>query len=98
LAYVAFNAAPETRAQRAEAASQAATPHFTGQQNAFVQFVLGQYVAQGVDELDAEKLVPLLKLKYQNALPDAFMELGEPALVRSVFVGFQKYLYSAQVR
>ena len=42
---------------------------FTDKQRAFIDFVLAQYVAQGVDELDAEKLSPLLKLKYRNAHP-----------------------------
>jgi len=56
--------------------------------------VLAQYVAQGVDELDAEKLSPLLKLKYRNAIADAFAELGQPDQVRRVFVGFQRHLYS----
>lgn len=57
--------------------------------------MLAQYVAQGVDELDAEKLSPLLKLKYRNAIADAFAELGRPDQVRRVFVGFQRHLYSA---
>jgi type I restriction enzyme, R subunit len=96
LAYVAFNAPPETRAIRARLAGAAAKAQFTGHQHAFIEFVLAQYVKQGVDELDAEKLVPLLKLKYQNALADAFLELGEPTQVRNVFVGFQKHLYAAQ--
>jgi hypothetical protein len=57
--------------------------------------VLAQYVAQGVDELDADKLSPLLKLKYRNAIADAFAELGRSDQVRRVFVGFQRHLYSA---
>ena len=32
-------------------------------QRAFVDFVLAQYVSQGVDDLDADKLSLLLKLK-----------------------------------
>ena len=55
--------------------------------------MLGPYVRQGVDELDAEKLSPLLKLRYKNALADAFVELGRPHQVRQVFVGFQRHLY-----
>jgi type I restriction enzyme R subunit len=54
--------------------------------------VLAQYVWQGVDELDAEKLSPLLRLRYK-ALNDAFAELGQPEQVRRVFVGFQKHLH-----
>ena len=64
-------------------------------QSAFVEFVLAQYVKLGVDELDTAKLSPLLKLKYRNALDDAFAELGKPEQVRCVFVGFQRHLYEA---
>ena len=95
LAYVSFAAAPVTRAARAAAARAATAVEFTDKQRAFVDFVLAQYVSQGVDELDAEKLSPLLKLKYRNAIADAFVELGQPEQVRQVFVGFQRHLYSS---
>jgi type I restriction enzyme, R subunit len=49
-------------------------------------------VAQGVEELDQDKLSPLLRLRYQ-ALGDAFAELGEPERIREIFVGFQQHLY-----
>ena len=94
LAYVAFASAPQTREARATAARVATAQQFTDRQRAFVDFVLAQYVAEGVDELDAEKLSPLLKLKYRNALQDAFAELGRPEQIRGVFVGFQKHLYA----
>jgi type I restriction enzyme, R subunit len=95
LAYVSFAAPPVSRAERAAAAKAATGAEFTDKQRAFIDFVLAQYVAQGVDELDAEKLSPLLKLKYRNAIADAFAELGRPDQVRRVFVGFQRHLYSA---
>jgi type I restriction enzyme R subunit len=94
LAYVAFAAEPVSRADRAAAAHAAAAAEFTGKQQAFVDFVLAQYVKQGVDELDAEKLSPLLRLRYR-ALDDAFAELGRPDQVRRVFVGFQRHLYAS---
>jgi type I restriction enzyme R subunit len=97
LAYVAFAAEPVTRAERAAAAHAAAAAEFTDKQQAFVDFVLAQYVTQGVDELDAEKLSPLLQLKYR-ALSDAFAELGKPDQVRRVFVGFQRHLYASPSR
>ena len=96
LAYVAFAAEPVTRADRAAAAKSATATEFTDKQQAFVEFVLAQYVRQGVDELDAEKLPPLLKLKYRNALADAFAELGRPDQVRGLFAGFQRHLYEKQ--
>lgn len=48
-----------------------------------------------MNELDAAKLSPLLKLTYCNAIADAFAELGRPDQVRRPFVGFQRHLYSA---
>lgn len=93
LAFVAFAMEPKTREQRADAAKVAGAQGLTDKQQAFVDFVLAQYVKQGVDELDQEKLSPLLRLKYR-ALPDAFAELGKPDQIRRVFVDFQKYLYS----
>jgi type I restriction enzyme R subunit len=98
LAYVAFAAEPVTRAERAVAAKSATATEFTDKQQAFVDFVLAQYVKQGVDELDAEKLSPLLKLKYRNTLADAFAELGRPEQVRGLFTGFQRHLYGPQSR
>jgi type I restriction enzyme R subunit len=92
LAYVSFAAEPVSRAERAAAAKTAAATAFTDKQRAFIDFVLAQYVQQGVDELDAEKLSPLLHLKYR-ALNDAFAELGRPEEVRRLFVGFQHFLY-----
>ena len=59
--------------------------------------MLAQDVRQGVGELDADKLSPLLRLKYQ-ALGDAFAELGQPDQVRRVFVGFQQHLYGAGIK
>ena len=94
LAYVAFAADPVSRADRAAAAKVASAAELGYRQRAFVEFVLGQYVQQGVDELDQEKLSPLLKLKYNNAIADAFTDLGEPDEVRRVFVGFQRHLYA----
>ncbi len=92
LAYVAFAAEPLTRIERAATAKAATATEFTDKQQAFVDFVLAQYIKQGVDELDQEKLSPLLRLRYR-ALNDAFAELGKPEDVRRVFVGFQRHLY-----
>jgi type I restriction enzyme R subunit len=93
LAYVAFAAAPETRAKRADQAKAETHQHFNDRQQAFLDFVLAQYVTQGVDELDADKLTPLLRLKYNNAISDAVADLGGTLQIRDMFAGFQKYLY-----
>ena len=96
LAYVAYADDPMTREARAAQAEAMLGQEFDSKQQAFLSFVLGHYVKEGVTELDDTKLGPLLKLKYNNALADAFAELGTPDAVRSAFVGFQKYLYQGQ--
>jgi type I restriction enzyme R subunit len=58
-----------------------------------LDFVLAQYVSQGVEELDQEKLGDLLQLKY-HTVDDAARQLGGVATIRDTFVGFQEYLYS----
>lgn len=87
---------PLTREERATRAKLEINTHFDSKQQAFLNFVLAQYVKVGVHELDQEKLSPLLKLKY-NALADAMADLGQPEQIRTVFVGFQKYLYQQTV-
>ena len=96
LAYVAFALAPHTRAERAAMAKAEVHQQFTDKQQAFVDFVLAQYVKEGVDELDAEKLTPLLRLRYYNAIADALADLGSADQIRKVFVGFQRHLYAAR--
>jgi len=93
LAYVAYALAPLTREERAARAKLEISAHFTRKQEAFLDFVLAQYVKVGVEELAQEKLSPLLKLKYHNAIADAVADLGRPEEIGHVFAGFQRYLY-----
>jgi len=95
LAFVAFALSPVSREQRAGAAKGQIRGTFTDKQQAFIDFVLSQYVRQGVDELDQEKLTPLLKLKYNNAIQDAVADLGSTDQIRRMFVGFQRFLYQS---
>ena len=97
LAHVAFALTPLTRDERATRAKLEIKTHFDSKQQAFLDFVLAQYVTVGVHELDQQKLSPLLKLKYNNAISDAMADLGQPEQIRTVFVGFQKYLYQQTV-
>ncbi|WP_374601096.1 type I restriction-modification enzyme R subunit C-terminal domain-containing protein [Arenimonas sp.] len=60
----------------------------------FIEFVLDQYVHEGVQELDEEKLTPSLRLRYNNAIADAVRELGPSELIRRLFTGFQDDLYN----
>jgi type I restriction enzyme, R subunit len=93
LAYVAYALPTLSREERATNAKPAISAHFNSKQQAFLDFVLSQYVMVGVQELDLDKLSPLLKLKYNNAIADAVADLGRPEEIGTVFSGFQKYLY-----
>ncbi|NMG74980.1 EcoAI/FtnUII family type I restriction enzme subunit R [Aromatoleum diolicum] len=93
LAHVAYAEVPLTREERAERARAVIGVEFNSKQQVFLSFVLSHYVSVGVEELDEDKLGPLLKLRYNNAIADAFADLGSPDVVRKAFVGFQRYLY-----
>ena len=59
---------------------------------AFIEFVLGEYVREGVGELDQAKLPSLLKLKYRT-VNEATVELGGVPRIKDAFLGFQRRLY-----
>jgi type I restriction enzyme R subunit len=94
LAYIAYALAPITRSERVETHRADIFPRYDGKLQAFLDFVLGQYVAQGVGELDQEKLGALLQLKY-HTIDDAASQLGSVPLIRDTFLGFQQHLYAA---
>jgi type I restriction enzyme, R subunit len=93
LAHVAYALPPLTREERAAKAKIEITTHFNSKQQVFLDFVLSHYVRVGVEELDREKLRPLLLLKYHNAIADAVADLGRPEEIGNVFAGFQRFLY-----
>lgn len=93
LAHVAYALPTLTRKERAVRAKTAITQQFNDKQQAFLDFVLAHYIEVGVEELDTEKLTPLLRLKYHDSIADAIAELGKPDEIGKVFSGFQKYLY-----
>ncbi len=96
LAHVAYALPPRTRLERAATAKAQISTHFSSKQRAFLGFVLSHYVSEGVQELDTEKLTPLLKLRYHDSILDAMTDLGRPDEIRLLFTGFQKYLYQPQ--
>src|SRR3989441_5426844 len=97
LAHVAYALPPLTREERAQKAKIIISAHFNSRQQVFLDFVLSHYVSVGVEELDQEKLTPLLRLKYHDSIADAVADLGQPEEIGKVFAGFQKYLYQERV-
>ncbi len=92
LAYIAFALSPITRQERADASRPFISAQYDPKLQGFLEFVLSQYVREGVGELDEVKLPQLLELKYK-AIRDAAAELGDIPTIRSAFFGFQQHLY-----
>ena len=98
LAHVAYALPPLTREVRAANAKIQIDMLFNTKQKAFLDFVLQHYITVGVEELDQEKLTPLLLLRYHNSIADAVADLGgQPEEIHKAFSGFQKYLYQQLV-
>lgn len=95
LAYIAFHSDILERTTRADKA-KIHLDNYDPKQQEFLNFVLSQYVKQGVEELDDTKISDLLILKY-HAIADAKKELGDIASIRNTFIGFQTYLYDKRI-
>ncbi len=96
LAYIAFALAPISRAERVESHRNVIFSEYADKQQEFLTFVLDQYIREGVQELDQDKLPHLLELKYRD-INDAVASLGNVNGIREVFSGFQKHLYAQVV-
>jgi type I restriction enzyme R subunit len=92
LGYIAFALAPITRSERVETRRSDIFSRYDTKLQAFLDFVLAQYIKQGISELDQEKLGALIQLKY-HTIDDAASQLGGVQIIRETFVGFQRYLY-----
>lgn len=85
-----------TRQQRVIAANYVIFAFLNPVQKEFVEFVLSQYIASGVEELDLDKLPTLLTNKY-HSLEDAKSILGEVSTINTLFTNFQKHLYQIDI-
>lgn len=95
LSYIAYHRTLVPRLNRAEKA-KIHLSSYNAEQQEFLNFVLEQYVKEGVSELDDNKLPDLLELKYE-AIADAKAALGDIKSIRDTFIGFQEYLYEGEV-
>jgi type I restriction enzyme R subunit len=92
LAYIAFELPPITREERVSERRVTMLSPYDEKLQAFLEFVLGQYIDQGVGELAVDKLPTLVELKY-NTMKDAMREVGAMKEIGKAFVDFQKGLY-----
>ena len=95
LAYIAYHSEIVPRLDRATKAELRLIDYDKAKQ-AFLNFVLKQYVDNGVGVLDDAGLKDLLELKYKS-VPDAKAAIGDVKSIRETFIGFQKYLYEDDV-
>lgn len=93
LAYIAFALPTITRKERVDNHKDTIFKEYPDKRQEFLAFVLDHYVAEGVSELDQEKLPDLLELKY-HSMGDAIAELGTVGAIRDAFIGFQAHLYN----
>jgi len=93
LAYVSFNSPRKTRTERANVARRKIAIQFTDRARNFIEFVLDQYVSEGVEELKPDRLAPLLELRFGN-VNEGLDEIGfSPDQAGEAFRSFQQYLY-----
>lgn len=93
LAHVAYSRNMLTREHRAEVGRRRIDGQYDTKIATFLDYVLGHYVENGVEDLDRSKLPDYLKLKF-GTFSEGANELGGIESVVSSFVGFQRHLYS----
>lgn len=94
LTYIAYAAKPITREERVIKHKDLIFSKHTGKQQEFLDFVLDQYVSEGVSELDRSKLPKLIEIKY-HTIPEGLAILGKD--IGTVFADFQADLYAEDI-
>ena len=92
LEYIAYAKKPVTRELRVDTNRSNILNLLNQSQREFVEYVLRNYVAVGVDELDISKLSTVLTAKY-GSINAARENLGTVEEIKEIFIDFQKNLY-----
>ena len=96
LEYISYARKPITRAERVANAQSNIYTFLNEKQRDFIDFVLKNYVQDGVDELDIKNLSSILASKYGSPY-DGQKALGSIADIHNVFIDFQQHLYNEKV-
>ena len=91
LELVAYAKPPVSRSVRAQMAKSKVATLLNQQQREFVDYVLANYVSDGIEELDASRLSRVIEAKYGNI--EARVQLGAVEEIRETFIQMQKFLY-----
>ena len=92
LEYFAYAKAPVSRVARVETNKDNIYNIHNAAQREFVEYVLRNYVAVGVDELDIAKLSTVIEAKY-GSIDAAQKQHGAVPDIRKTFIDFQVKLY-----
>ncbi|WP_217650519.1 DEAD/DEAH box helicase family protein [Spirulina major] len=93
LTWIAYAATPITRKERVIKHRDLIFSKYTGKQQEFLDFVLNQYIREGVSELDRGKLPQLIEIKYLT-VNEGLAVLGHD--IAQVFADFQADLYTGE--
>lgn len=92
LTHIAYSRNMMSRAHRAEVGRRRIEGEYSEAVATFLDFVLGHYVENGVEELDRSKLPDYLRLRF-GTLREGADALGGMDAVASTYSGFQRHLY-----
>src|SRR5574344_1320928 len=93
LELIAYQISPMERAARVKMVHDDIMRQLADKQKSFVEFVLQQYVDNGVDELSFRHFPELVKLKY-GTVKDACAKMGvDVKTLNRIFTEFQETLY-----
>lgn len=92
LALIAYGKPPMSRSARARKARFKMAELLTERQEEFVDLVLENYVATGVEMLDDSGLIEICESKF-GGIAEAARHMGGVAIIRDTFAEVQKFLY-----
>lgn len=92
LAHISYNTTPITREERAERGKAVVASSYEEKLAAFLTFVLGHYVEEGVQDLSRDKLSDYLTIQFGSQVTGA-KELGGIDKAIESYIGFQAHLY-----
>ncbi len=97
LEYIVYNTPPVSREQRVKMAEKSIESNLdlTPEQCDFIEFVCGNYMREGMDELDINNLSTVLNAKYSD-VRKGIKILGDVTQIQDLYIDFQQILYAAK--
>jgi type I restriction enzyme R subunit len=92
LAFVRFTLAPLARSQRVRSALTNGLSGYEREMKSFLEYVLGNYERNGIDELASSKVADFLRIRY-GGVNDAKRALGSVEGIRRAFVDIEGHLF-----